>query len=69
MSERIESRTERRRRREQRRAGILGLAILGSSIAATVALLLVGQGGAHGAAAHHGTPLAAHVAAATAGDR
>jgi hypothetical protein len=68
MTERIESRMERRKRRERRRTGLIGLGVLVSSVAATVALLLVGPGSAHGAVSH--PPVARqHVAATTFGAR
>jgi hypothetical protein len=69
MSERIESRMDRRRRRQQRRTGLLGLGILISSIAATVALLLVGPGSARGASPGSSTPVVAHVVHASDGAR
>lgn len=53
MNERIESRIERRQRRARRRTGMIGLGILLSSLGATVALLLLGQGPAPGAVTHH----------------
>lgn len=53
MSERIESRIERRQRRARRRTGMIGLGILLCSVGATVALLLLGQGTAPGAVTHH----------------
>jgi hypothetical protein len=67
MTEPVASRTERRRRREQRRAGILGLGILLTSIAATVIFLLFGSAGTSGAVSH--SPAAPHRAATTAGAR
>jgi hypothetical protein len=69
MSERIESRIERRQRRSRRRTGMIGLAILVSSVGATVALLLLGQGTAPGAVTHH-PPAGVHqVATSSAGAR
>lgn len=69
MSERIESRIERRQRRARRRTGIIGLGILVSSVAATVALLLLGQGSAPGAVTHHSTPALHQPASPAAGAR
>jgi hypothetical protein len=68
MTERIESRMERRRRRERRRAGMVGLGVLVSSIGATVALLLIGPGSAHGAV-NHTPPVVKPVATSTSGAR
>jgi hypothetical protein len=53
MTERIESRIERRQRRTRRRTGMIGLGVLVSSLGATVTLLLLGPGSAHGAVTHH----------------
>ena len=58
------SRVERRRRRERRQAGYLGLGVLVSSIATTVLLLIVGPD-AHAAASHHARPPAQRTAVAS----
>jgi hypothetical protein len=61
MSDPIQSRTERRQRRQRRRAGLMGLGVLLLSIAATLALLLVGPASARGAVSHHPRSATSHV--------
>jgi hypothetical protein len=67
MTERIESRMERRRRRERRRAGMIGLGVLVSSVGATVTLLLIGPDSAHGAVNHTPPAVKTHAVATTFG--